>query len=86
MAIICRNPCENPTPVDPKNISKRMVDVTGELNLKATLIVCPVSLIDQWRREIESKTEPKLDVLLYYGPGRTRNPYALANYDGNDIT
>lgn len=63
-----------------------MVDVTGELNLKATLIVCPVSLIDQWRREIESKTEPKLDVLLYYGPGRTRNPYALANYDGNDIT
>ncbi|CAO3660491.1 unnamed protein product [Rhizopus microsporus] len=81
LAIICRNPCENPTPVDPKNISKRMVDVTGELNLKATLIVCPVSLIDQWRREIESKTEPKLDVLLYYGPGRTKNPYALANYD-----
>lgn len=63
-----------------------MVDVTGELNLRATLIVCPVSLIDQWRREIESKTEPKLDVLLYYGSGRTRNPYAFANYDGNDNT
>ena len=63
-----------------------MVDVTGELNLKATLIVCPVSLIDQWRREIESKTEKILDVLLYYGPGRTKNTYALANYDGNDTT
>lgn len=53
--------------------------------MKATLIVCPVSLIDQWRREIESKTEPKLNVHVYHGSNRVSNPYRLAPFDGKPL-
>ncbi|KAI8881727.1 hypothetical protein K501DRAFT_334481 [Backusella circina FSU 941] len=48
--------------------------------VKATLIVCPVSLIDQWRREIEGKTSPRLNVLAFHGK-RTDNVKKIANYD-----
>ncbi|EIE90943.1 hypothetical protein RO3G_15654 [Rhizopus delemar RA 99-880] len=81
MAIICQNPCENPTAVDLSTIPASRRNVEGELQLKATLIVCPVSLIDQWRREIESKTEPKLNVHVYHGSNRVSNPYRLAPFD-----
>lgn len=82
MSIIVQNVCKNPTPVDHSRINTNVVNVDGELNIKATLIVCPVSLIDQWRREIETKTEPRLKVLVYHGASRTQNPYDLALYDG----
>ncbi|CAO3702084.1 unnamed protein product [Rhizopus stolonifer] len=80
MAVVCSNICEDATEVDLANVSNRTTTVSGELQLKATLIVCPVSLIDQWRREIESKTDPKLNVLVYHGT-RTKNPYDLVPYD-----
>lgn len=80
LATIVANPCEDATEVDHSLISRRRTTVDGELKIKATLIVCPVSLIDQWRREIESKTEPRLKVLVYHG-SRTSNPYDLALYD-----
>ncbi|MBM6384884.1 MAG: DEAD/DEAH box helicase [Paenibacillus sp.] len=83
MAVIVQNTCDDFTPVDHSLINgngSRLSD--GELHIKATLIVCPVSLIDQWRREIESKTSPKLNVLVYHGSVRTQNPYDLARYDG----
>lgn len=80
LATIVANPCDDVTEVDHSMISRRRTTVDGELKIKATLIVCPVSLIDQWRREIESKTEPKLKVLVYHG-NRTSNPYDLALYD-----
>lgn len=54
----------------------------GELKIKATLIICPVSLMDQWRREIEEKTSPQLKVLVFHGSNRTNNPRHLALYDG----
>ncbi|KAG2235394.1 hypothetical protein INT48_005744 [Thamnidium elegans] len=82
MAVIVQNTCDDFTPVDHSLINgngSRLSD--GELHIKATLIVCPVSLIDQWRREIESKTSPKLNVLVYHGSVRTQNPYDLARYD-----
>lgn len=69
--------------MDHSLIARNNTQVSGELQIKATLIVCPVSLMDQWRREIEDKTEPRLKVLLYHGAARTTNPYDLALYDGN---
>lgn len=56
------------------------------MQLKATLIICPVSLIDQWRREIESKTEPRLNVHVYHGSNRVSNPYRLAPFDGKPLS
>ncbi|GAA5798721.1 hypothetical protein HPULCUR_004127 [Helicostylum pulchrum] len=82
MAVIVQNTCDDYTPVDHSLINGTGSRLTaGELHIKATLIVCPVSLIDQWRREIESKTSPKLSVLVYHGGTRTQNPYDLARYD-----
>jgi SNF2 family DNA or RNA helicase len=49
--------------------------------IKVTLIVCPVSLIDQWRREIEGKTDPQLNVLAFHGK-RTDSVKEIAEYDG----
>lgn len=83
MAVIVQNTCDDFTPVDHSLINGTGSRLTaGELHIKATLIVCPVSLIDQWRREIESKTSPPLNVLVYHGSARTQNPYNLAKYDG----
>ncbi|KAL0145255.1 SNF2 family N-terminal domain-containing protein [Mucor lusitanicus] len=76
------NPCTDYTPVDPGEIQSRDDSRLGqgELKVKATLIVCPVSLMDQWRREIEEKTSPRLEVLVFHG-NRTNNPRDLAPYD-----
>ncbi|KAI7904060.1 SNF2 family N-terminal domain-containing protein [Cokeromyces recurvatus] len=82
LATIVERPCPNPTVVPASKIgSKRITVVEGELLVKATLIVCPVSLMDQWRREIEQKTNPKLKVLVFHGANRTNNPYDFAQYD-----
>lgn len=51
------------------------------LKIKATLVVCPVSLIEQWAQEIKFKTQ-NLSVLVYHGSNRARSVYDLANYDG----
>jgi SNF2 family DNA or RNA helicase len=85
MAVIVESKCTDATPVDHMRISRKTTTVAGgeQLKIKATLIVCPVSLIDQWRREIETKTDPRLKVLVYHGGQRTQNPYDLALYDGN---
>lgn len=82
MATIVQNPCEDATPIDYSRIESRSRLGAGELKIKATLIVCPVSLMDQWRREIEEKTSPRLKVLVYHGSSRPSNPRQLAFYDG----
>ncbi|KAH8554892.1 SNF2 family N-terminal domain-containing protein [Umbelopsis sp. PMI_123] len=51
------------------------------LKTKSTLVVCPVSLIYQWRDEILSKTSPALNVVLYHGPLRDVYPAGLASAD-----
>ncbi|KAI8986938.1 SNF2 family N-terminal domain-containing protein [Pilobolus umbonatus] len=79
LAIILQHPCEDPNVVT--EAPARGKRKAGKIKVKATLIVCPVSLIDQWRREIESKTEPKLKVLVYHGTGRSTDPYDFINYD-----
>lgn len=48
-----------------------------------TLIVCPASVVRQWAREIEDKVaeEAKINVLIYHGGNRTKDPAKLARYD-----
>jgi SNF2 family DNA or RNA helicase len=37
---------------------------------KTTLIVCPVSLMTQWKDEIEKKADGRLRVLIHHGKGK----------------
>lgn len=48
-----------------------------------TLVVCPASVLRQWARELDEKvsSEAKLDVLIYHGGARTKDPVELAKYD-----
>lgn len=48
-----------------------------------TLVVCPASILRQWARELDEKVtnEAKLDVLIYHGGNRPRDPVELAKYD-----
>ncbi|KAG9049705.1 hypothetical protein FS837_009350 [Tulasnella sp. UAMH 9824] len=51
---------------------------------KGTLIVAPVALLDQWRSEIESKTNRNFQVLIYHGSSKPKGQDAakvLAQYD-----
>ncbi len=53
--------------------------------MKPTLIICPTSLIGNWRREIR-KFAPSLTPYLHYGPGRSRSETTLnRNLDGNSV-
>ncbi|XP_052773741.1 transcription termination factor 2-like [Mya arenaria] len=48
----------------------------------ATLVVCPASLIHQWRTEIERRCRPGLlRVCMYHGPTREKNVLKLASHD-----
>lgn len=48
-----------------------------------TLVVCPASVLRQWARELDDKTggDAKLEVLIYHGGSRTKDPVSLAKYD-----
>lgn len=51
--------------------------------VKTTLIVCPLSTLDNWKTEIESKLEPELNLkfLLHYGKDRKKQWRALTKYN-----
>ncbi|XP_076905019.1 helicase-like transcription factor CHR28 isoform X1 [Bidens hawaiensis] len=51
--------------------------------LAGSLVVCPASVVRQWARELEEKVaeEAKLEVLIYHGGNRTKDPAELARYD-----
>ena len=44
------------------------------------LVVCPISLLENWRREIQ-KFYPSLTSLIHYGPNRTGDYRQLLTYD-----
>ncbi|KAI9355058.1 SNF2 family N-terminal domain-containing protein [Zopfochytrium polystomum] len=49
---------------------------------KGTLIVCPLSTVQNWEEQFAAHvTKDLLDVVVYHGPGRVQNPEALATYD-----
>ena len=48
----------------------------------ATLVVCPVAALMQWKHEIEKYVRPgTLSVYVYHGKDRTRDPSELSQYD-----
>ncbi|GAA5967015.1 hypothetical protein JCM21900_002355 [Sporobolomyces salmonicolor] len=48
---------------------------------KTTLIVCPVALMQQWKDEIQNKTDGSLRVLIHHGSGRAQDGRKLQKYD-----
>ncbi|KAL8157763.1 helicase-like transcription factor CHR28 [Apium graveolens] len=48
-----------------------------------TLVVCPASVLRQWARELDEKVahEDPLNVLVYHGSNRIKDPDELAAYD-----
>lgn len=49
---------------------------------KATLIICPLSVLHQWLNEIKNHTEEDLlSVYVYHGTNRNRDPKYLAEHD-----
>ena len=44
----------------------------GKSQSKATLVVCTVSLMQQWESEIKSKTKNGLTVYIHHGSNRTK--------------
>ncbi|KAD2804511.1 hypothetical protein E3N88_37888 [Mikania micrantha] len=51
--------------------------------MAGSLVVCPASVLRQWARELDEKVadEAKLEVLVYQGGNRTKDPVELARYD-----
>ncbi|KND01339.1 uncharacterized protein SPPG_03151 [Spizellomyces punctatus DAOM BR117] len=65
-----------------QTISLIVANRSEDKQCKSTLIVAPLALIKQWEHEIASKTKKgTLKVLLYHGPGRTKDPAKLKQYD-----
>ncbi|KDQ60258.1 hypothetical protein JAAARDRAFT_205244 [Jaapia argillacea MUCL 33604] len=48
---------------------------------KTNLIVAPLALLDQWKLEIEMKTNLDLQILIYHGSSRPRKKADLMKYD-----
>lgn len=46
-----------------------------------SLVVCPLSLLHQWREEIETNVKDKPIVYIYHGTKRERNHHVLADCD-----
>jgi len=48
----------------------------GKGSVPSTLVICPVSVLGNWRREIE-RFAPELSVVVHHGPNREREVAAL---------
>ncbi|KAL0478406.1 hypothetical protein AKO1_008632 [Acrasis kona] len=48
---------------------------------KATLVVTPLIIVDQWKREIERYTNPSLKVYVYQGSRRIKDIATLLTFD-----
>ncbi|KAI7874992.1 hypothetical protein K492DRAFT_137057 [Lichtheimia hyalospora FSU 10163] len=83
MALIVSRPCEDPTPITrvASIMKMRRTDKSQAIKVKATLVVCPVSLIAQWERELVVKTRPSLKVLVHHGSNRTIDERKFMEYD-----
>ncbi|KAL0037370.1 hypothetical protein WJX79_004318 [Trebouxia sp. C0005] len=61
--------------------STRETTGDGLIVSRATLVVCPVSLMGQWAEELADKARGCLKVLLHHGPRRSTDPKDLSAYD-----
>lgn len=64
-------------------LSNPPLDENGRPRKWHSIIVCPVSLVGQWKEEIETRiTRPyRPSVHIYHGPKRIRNPVLLSEFD-----
>ncbi|KAJ3821535.1 SNF2 family N-terminal domain-containing protein [Lentinula raphanica] len=62
-------------------IALMMKNRSDDMFCKTTLIVAPTALLDQWRMEIEVKTNAGLKVLIYHGPSKPKKSKELLSYD-----
>ncbi|KAG9144009.1 hypothetical protein Leryth_013897 [Lithospermum erythrorhizon] len=71
----------------PKTLSKfsgfrKLARRKGSLTGGGNLIICPMTLIGQWKAEIETHAQPgSLSVYVHYGQNRSKDAHALAQYD-----
>lgn len=49
--------------------------------VKTTLIVAPTALLDQWKLEIETKTNMDIQCHIYHGPSKAKTKKLLQKYD-----
>lgn len=65
-----------------QSVKKRRLDVTETETTKATLVVCPPSVISAWINQLEEHTfRGSLKTYMYYGERRTKDPEELRKYD-----
>ncbi|KDD74423.1 hypothetical protein H632_c1324p0, partial [Helicosporidium sp. ATCC 50920] len=77
-------PYASPTSVDPTTFRGAAPDVPleGSLASNATLVVCPLVAVIQWRGEIAAHTAPgALKVVTHHGPKRATDARELASAD-----
>ena len=56
--------------------------VKGFVRSKATLVICPASLLSQWEGEVNRRVKSgAMRVHVYHGTSRGQSAKALANYD-----
>ncbi|XP_056446108.1 helicase-like transcription factor isoform X4 [Gadus chalcogrammus] len=70
--------------VVPKEVAEPCIkESAAELSARATLIICPLSVLSNWLDQFEQHVhaDVQLSVYLYYGPERNRSASFLASQD-----
>lgn len=65
----------------PQSIGSTWNSKDQKFEAKSTLIVCPVTLVEQWKNEIVNHTSPPLNVYIYMGGRRIREAAKLVGFD-----
>ncbi|KAI8089782.1 SNF2 family N-terminal domain-containing protein [Halteromyces radiatus] len=80
--IVSRKSEDHAPPSDMLNMTpmQRAKRPVQSIKVKTTLVICPVSLMEQWAQEVRYKTE-NLSVYVYHGSRRTNDIYELSKYD-----
>ncbi|KAH7302007.1 hypothetical protein KP509_23G052300 [Ceratopteris richardii] len=61
--------------------NKKKGPAASQRKAGGTLIVCPMTLLGQWKSEIETHSKEALAVYSHYGPARVKDVNAFLNYD-----
>ncbi|MGH0162441.1 UNVERIFIED_CONTAM: hypothetical protein FKN15_062329 [Acipenser sinensis] len=69
--------------IDGVSPKKKSAVANAEMKGRATLIICPLSVLSNWIDQFEQHVRPnvKLSVYLYYGSDRSRDPSFLSSQD-----
>ncbi|KAL4260457.1 SNF2/RAD54 helicase family protein [Pleurotus pulmonarius] len=62
-------------------IATMIKNVSTNPACRANLVIAPTALLEQWKNEIEAKTNTDFKVLIYHGNNKPRRKKELLNYD-----